>query len=195
MLSLNRIWQSPTQQCVYRQVLEATSYPGSVIDLGPTIGNSPSWLAILACLLDSATTLCDLHQNLSGEDWLKLEAESAPLELSAFVLASASDPPGTAQPNLGDPQRPDQGATLILIGRGIHRTAQEGHLQLSITGPGVPAGQSAQVGLDGFHVQWFRRRAQWVSDFPLGVDVILCDQRQLLALPRTSLLDLVEACM
>ncbi|NET53236.1 MAG: hypothetical protein F6K09_32605, partial [Merismopedia sp. SIO2A8] len=37
-----------------------------------------------------------------------------------------------------------------------------------------------KVALNGFHGAWFSRRQEWVSAFPLGIDLILVDATQVM---------------
>lgn len=47
------------------------------------------------------------------------------------------------------------------------------------------------VCVSGFDSEWFLRRQEWVENFPLGVDMILVDPTCIMALPRTTKLQLV----
>ncbi|HCW91511.1 MAG TPA: carbon-phosphorus lyase subunit PhnH, partial [Marinobacter sp.] len=39
---------------------------------------------------------------------------------------------------------------------------------------------------DGLTSQWLAERARWNRNFPMGVDLILVDDTQVVALPRTT---------
>ncbi|HLL88393.1 MAG TPA: phosphonate C-P lyase system protein PhnH, partial [Tepidisphaeraceae bacterium] len=60
-----------------------------------------------------------------------------------------------------------------------------------VAGPGVE--MPRRVRLAGVAVEWFHRRAEWVADFPLGVDLILADERRVVAFPRTTALRIDRA--
>ncbi|WP_246403306.1 phosphonate C-P lyase system protein PhnH [Algisphaera agarilytica] len=188
-MTLDPIWQPPLQQRVYRALLEAHSFPGRVIDLPVELGDQPATLAVLATLLDTSTSFCDADGLISPEDQLRLEAPSATADDADFVLFQADlAPPDGFKPRLGDVYHPHEGATLVLGGRSI----VEGHTRFELSGPGVESTQP--LNLTGFDTAWFAQREQWISAYPTGVDLILCDASRITAIPRTTMMrSLIEA--
>jgi alpha-D-ribose 1-methylphosphonate 5-triphosphate synthase subunit PhnH len=180
-LLLEPIWQSPTQQRVYRRLVEAMSRPGSVVNLGLADASGQAALAVLATLLDQSVTLCDLDELLSAQEWRFLAARLAPANEAHFVLAHGSiGPRSWFAPRLGTLPGPDQSATLVLEGAWLGA----GDTRLVLSGPGIKA--TREVLLAGFHSEWFVRRAAWNANFPLGIDLILVDRSRILCLPRTT---------
>jgi alpha-D-ribose 1-methylphosphonate 5-triphosphate synthase subunit PhnH len=45
---------------------------------------------------------------------------------------------------------------------------------------------NTQCSIAGLDVEWLTWRAGWVSAFPLGVDLLLVDDTAVIALPRTT---------
>ena len=43
-----------------------------------------------------------------------------------------------------------------------------------------------QAACAGLHPDWIAAREEWNADFPLGVDLILVDKTKLVAMPRTT---------
>ncbi len=181
MIHLDPVWQADCQRAVFRELLQAFSYPGRVVDLSPSMGENRAELAILAALLDNTTTFCDLHCRLATSEVGLLGAIPAAVSEAAFVLLDAAiAPPDDFQPCLGTIYRPEGGATLVLSGHEIG----SGPSSLEIRGPGVLA--TCSLAIDGFDPRWFERRERWVAGFPVGVDLVLCDRRRAAAIPRTS---------
>lgn len=169
-------WRPTTQQRIFRRLLDCFAHPGrigSCVDAGR---EAP--LAVLAALTDGATTLADPHGRLSPADWPLLEARPEAAERAAFVLADGGRGPDFA-PCLGTLAAPEAGATLVLalaaLGRGP---------RLRLAGPGIAA--ESMLAVDGLDPGWLSARAQWVAQFPLGVDLILCDGTRFAALPRST---------
>lgn len=176
MTTLDAIWQPGTHQSVYRKLLHATSYPGTVEELG-----EPAWLSLLATLCDDAVTLADPGELIDERAREFLRARAGEANSADFVLLDAGTAPRTEfVPRLGDLENPEFGATLVLVGECIG----EGPLRLRLSGPGVES--EWDVAVTGFHPAWFKRRDDWVATFPLGVDVLICDRQRVAALPRTT---------
>jgi alpha-D-ribose 1-methylphosphonate 5-triphosphate synthase subunit PhnH len=181
MITLDPVWQSPTQQALFRQLLRATSYPGRVVDLGAQLAGTPTALGVLAALVDQAVTCADPDSLLTERERHMLAARFVPVTEAAFVLADARGPvTARIQPRLGDIYRPERGATLVLRGTAVGH----GGTRLRLSGPGVNGALTLAVA--GFDPSWWLRRADWVSDYPMGVDCYLCAADAVAALPRTT---------
>lgn len=170
------VWQAHAQQRLFRRLLDAVAYPGRLFD-APGSGTTAR-LAILATLLDAEVNLADPHGLIAPEDGLQLMATAAAPEQARFVVADAARAPDFT-PALGSLESPEFGATLVLevqqLGAGT---------TLLLTGPGI-ASQN-QLAVQGLNPAWIAQRADWVSAYPLGVDIILCDATHFAALPRTT---------
>lgn len=183
MITLDPIWQPHIQQRVYRALLQAHSFPGRVIDLADSIEEQPAALSVLATLLDNTTTFCDADGVLDSEELLRLDTSAVSANDAEYVLFQAGlAPPEDFAPQLGDVYQPHEGATIVLWGQSI----VEGNDAYELTGPGIESSQS--LCLLGFAEAWFTQREAWVAGYPMGVDLILCDARHIVALPRTTLL-------
>lgn len=173
-------WQPYPQQQIFRGLLNAFSYPGRIEEC--VFRTEPAWLAILSALVDGEVTLADPQQLLSAEDWPKLEARRAAPETADFILLDGSGAP-TVFPNLGTLDMPEGGATLLLRVEALHG-GEAGQLRLQLNGPGIR--QQIFIGVNGLHPAWIETRNDWVSGFPLGVEMVLCDAQRYVALPRTT---------
>jgi len=176
---IEAIWQSEFQQATFRQLVTAFSKPGQIVDLPECNYNCNALLAVLATLLDGESSLADPHKQLDKASWLRLQLKEFSPELAAFIACQGSKPVDF-EPNIGTLASPEQGATLILnIGA---LTGGERHYQLS--GPGIKYTQT--IAPSGLDASWFNHRASWNSAFPLGIDMVMTDSGNVLALPRTT---------
>ena len=173
------IWHPARQQQLFRSLLEAYSYPGR-IQTCPVPAETT--LALLSALLDGQTTLSDPLDMVDEFDWPKLEARRVPSEHAAFILLDGSHAPQFV-PKLGTLEAPEGGATLLLRVAGLHEE-NSGALHLQLSGPGIR--QALNISVDGLHQDWISARNDWVSGFPLGVELVLCDAQRFVALPRTT---------
>ncbi len=187
MLKINSIWQPKTQQNIFRQLLYCFSFPGEVVSLKEYLGTDSILVAILATILDQSVTWSDEDDLVVKSDRLLLQSHLDSAKNAQYIIKKALNPPSEKfEINLGDLLNPETGATLILKGENISK----GDLQLHLTGPGIA--NSNTIFLQGFNSHWFTRRNQWNRHFPLGVDLILVDSEQMLALPRTTVISLVN---
>ena len=186
MLKIDGIWLEETQQKIFRNLLHCVSLPGEIADLSQYLEKSSALLGVLATLLDGTVSLNDEDGLLTQRDRHLLQAAIASPETAQFVVRDATKPPQPDFfPNSGLLPSPEKGATLILQGK----TLGTGNNLLQLSGAGVK--KTCLVHLAGFHPEWFVRRGEWVENFPLGVDVLLVDSTRIMALPRTTKLQLL----
>lgn len=179
MLKIDPIWQPDIQQKNFRLVLDAMSYPGRCFTLHSLPDEGAAVLSILATLLDAEVTLSDHHNLLRTDDWPMLQAESSSSDKADYVLCDGSHLPDFS-PKLGTLPNPDQSATLILK---VNKFGKGGET-LKLSGPGIK--EIERLSVAGFNTEWLSKRDEWVCSFPLGVDIILVDDQHVVALPRTT---------
>jgi alpha-D-ribose 1-methylphosphonate 5-triphosphate synthase subunit PhnH len=184
MLNLDPIWMVDNQQANYRLLLDAMARPGRRHTLATLPENGPAVLAILATLLDAEVSLADPDNLLHQDDWPMLQVKSAQAEQADYIICNGSRAPDLT-PKLGTLPSPDQSATLILVVDALG----EGESHLQLTGPGIAS--SNRLMIKGLESQWLQMRENWVCAFPLGVDFILVDDRQVVALPRTTKVEII----
>lgn len=185
LIAANPLFSSELQQRRFRALLHAMSYPGEVLDLAPHLAGERSALGILACLVDETTTLADPDRLLSTSERGLLKATCVPTESADFVLVNAREMPRPDfRPKLGDLYRPDTSTTMVLAGQSVGT----GPIEMRLTGPGVKT--ETRLLLEGFDPSWFAARNRWVANFPLGVDLLLCDSAHVAAIPRTAAITL-----
>lgn len=173
------IWRADVQQRVFRELLEAFSRPGDIREIGDCADGAVAQRAVLATLMDGEVTLADPHGRIAPADWPLLQAKPCASEHARYVAADGNRAPDFV-PALGSLESPEFGATLLIeVGN-----LGQGDTSLELTGPGIDG--QRQLRLAGLHPDWLTRRADWVSSFPLGVDLLLTDARHIVALPRTT---------
>jgi alpha-D-ribose 1-methylphosphonate 5-triphosphate synthase subunit PhnH len=182
MLEVAEIWKPNTQQQNYRALLDAMSRPGKVKAILQET-KEQACTAILATLLDAEVSLADPDGLLDVETWPMLQAVNAKPQEADYVLCSGSKPP-SFQPKLGSLPSPEQSATLIIKVDSL----SEGNMNLPLSGPGVDG--TTRCAITGLDPDWLTKRESWVSAFPLGVDLLLVDDTSVLALPRTTKVEL-----
>jgi len=181
MLDVASVWKAPFQQQNFRQLLEAMSRPGTVKSLHGIEEESNSLLAVLSALLDNEVSFCDNDKLLSRDDYLLLQAKQGDAEEVDFVLCDGNEEP-LFEPRLGTLASPELSSTIVIKVDSV----TGGDDQITLFGPGIK--EQAECNLKGLHPQWFIKRQEWISAFPLGVDLILADESNVMAIPRTSII-------
>jgi alpha-D-ribose 1-methylphosphonate 5-triphosphate synthase subunit PhnH len=179
MLKVAPIWQPDTQQQNFRVLLDAMARPGSLQTLQGLDKINGAAEAVLATLLDGSVTLSDPQSLLSEAAHALLQTVQAEPEHADYLLCSGQLPP-TFEPKLGTLPSPEQSATLVIQVAAL----DDGALRLKLRGPGIENYRECSIG--GLNPIWLTRREEWVCGFPLGVDLILVDAEKVMALPRTT---------
>lgn len=193
----------PAAQQSFRAVLEAMSRPGRIQTLPEAVllgleppGLSPALTALLLTLLDAEVSLW-LHPQLATQGapaYLRFHTgvrwAERPEVADFVVLPAAAARPGTwLQLNPGTDTRPESAGTLILDAQSLSGTGA-----LALRGPGIE--HEHQLGVAGLTpanaAPFWQARPRPESNFPLGVDLLLCAGTQLAALPRTTHLTLKD---
>lgn len=179
MIDSEAIWRADVQQRIFRELLEAFSRPGNVCDLAAWTDDAAAQRGVLATLMDGESTLADPHGLIDGREWPLLQARREVPETARYVVADGRRAPDF-QPALGSLESPEFGATLLIkVG-----SVGTGDDCVSLTGPGIK--ESTELRYSGLHPEWLERRGEWISSFPLGVDMLLLDATHIVALPRTT---------
>lgn len=181
--SIGSVWAADTQQSVFRELMDAMARPGKIVSLA--MANVAPLNAILATLLDKEVTLCDHANVLIPKDWPLLQAYQATADTADFIVCDGTLAPDF-QPKLGTLASPDFSATLIIFVTSL----VSGSTALHLTGPGIK--DNVSIHMDGFHLNWLIARDDWNSAFPIGVDIFLADDTHIMALPRTTKMEVVR---
>ena len=176
-------------QSAFRIVLDAMSRPGSA---GKISGDPAAPLpldaataAVALCLFDHDTRILlgDGIACIDVYDFLKLHC-SCPLIKSGLqadfgLLLARDGVPGLAQFSRGTDAFPEKSTTLVIQVPDIDKGAP-----VRLTGPGIETEATLRVsGMPDYF--WQERRSQQET-FPLGVDLIFTSGDRLVALPRST---------
>jgi alpha-D-ribose 1-methylphosphonate 5-triphosphate synthase subunit PhnH len=176
-------------QKIFRRIMEATARPGlSQIILSapqPPEGVSPAAGAVLLTLADADTPLWLDPALLAreAESWLRFHCGcQLTSDPSAAAFALVSEPetmPVLSAFNQGEAKYPDRATTLIIDVAGLR-----GGPAIVLRGPGIE--NETFISPRGLPAAFWSQRAEVVSRFQFGVDLVLCAGSELLAIPRTT---------
>lgn len=175
----NSVWSPIYQQRAFRVLLTAFAFPGRRQPL-PDCSDATGPTCIAAILCDNEVTLADPDQLIELMNIRRLGIGETETAQASFIVADGSRPPAF-DPTLGTLSEPEQGATIIVRVASLEDNSGS---PLILRGPGIDGQQSLAVrGLNG---DWLLARTRWNRSFPMGVDLILVDDTQVVALPRTT---------
>lgn len=170
-------------QATFRSVLDAMARPGTLHRVGVTL-TPPAPLdrataAILLALVDNETPLWIDGAATEASDWLAFHCGAAIIDQQAGAeFALALELPDLTAFSSGTDEAPEGSVTMIV------QLAALGHgARYRLTGPGLrePAMLAANGLPADFPAIWQRNHAL----FPRGVDIVLCADTTLAALPRS----------
>ena len=172
-------------QRAFRRILKAMSEPGVMVSLPLAQGwgaLSPAATAVLLTLVDQESPLWIepqvdneiLRSNLRFHTGAPLsESRDAP-----FALSHAASSPRPADFAAGDNLAPEKSTTLI-----IEVPSLNGGLTLRLSGPGLRESRTIAPQLPESVLDYLRNRPH---PFPQGVDLIFTCGEAMMALPRTT---------
>lgn len=176
----------------FRTVLQVMSRPGLVLDMPvrPPSPDLPAALsALMLTLLDGETTawLSPTFNQDNTRDWLRFHTGVRLCDRvgqARFVFATAAELDLSMWQALerGSDEEPEAGATLVL-----ELPSLEQGITLRLQGPGIQ--HQAMLAVAGISpAVWALRRAEQ-TQFPRGVDLLLCCGTRLAGLPRSTRLE------
>jgi alpha-D-ribose 1-methylphosphonate 5-triphosphate synthase subunit PhnH len=171
-------------QRAFRAVLDAMSRPGRIQQVAsalvPPAPLTPAAAAVLLTLADAETPVW-LDAGPTAEAWARFHA-GCPLVgmpgAAAFAFATGA-PPALELLNPGTEEEPHLSATLVVQVAGLAEGAG-----WRLTGPGIET--EHRLSVSGLPADFFEQLAANRARFPCGVDVVLCADAALVALPRTT---------
>ena len=176
-------------QATFRTLLDAMARPGTIGSIAAE-PEAPAPLdaataAIALCLFDHDTQvwLGDGIAGLAVYEYFRFHC-GCPLIKSALAadfavcLASAGMPPLT-QFDAGTDEFPDGSATLV-----VQVPALEGGRGIRLTGPGIE--REAHLSVAGVPDYFWAARRDQQAIFPRGIDVVFTCGERLVALPRST---------
>jgi alpha-D-ribose 1-methylphosphonate 5-triphosphate synthase subunit PhnH len=176
-------------QTLFRILMNAMAAPGSVHDTGCST-DIPLVMRICETLIDievSFSVIGDrVDENLINEINLRTGAPYVDAQNASFVIVSGgSSDQALSNLNIGTLEYPEHGATVIYMATDL--ASGEG-IPVQLSGPGIRVPFTSHV--NGIQHGELTLLSNINKNYPLGIDTIFCDDRRVLALPRTTLLDL-----
>lgn len=177
-------------QASFREVLDALSRPGTIRTLPAPLSTpaslSPALTAIILTLADYDTPIwLDEPTLTSGAAayfafHCGCRVTSSPDEAVFVISGTANRRPRLADLSQGTPEYPDRSATLLIdVG-----SFEQGADRVRLSGPGVR--ESLTVSIKAPDDRFWCDMEENHGRYPLGVDVILCADHQVIALPRST---------
>lgn len=181
-------------QGAFRALLAALSEPGLARDLGDAIeaptGLDPATAVALLTLADYETPIwlpAALREGPAGA-WLRFHCGAAlvedPARAAFAVIDGAAFEPKLAAFDAGDDQFPDRSTTVLVQCAGL-----DGGEAITLEGPGI-AGRRT-IAPAGLRTGFWAEIEDNAALYPLGVDLLLVHDSQVLGLPRST--QIVEA--
>lgn len=177
-------------QTVFRQILEAVSHPGVIVDVETTceqpgeMGEAMTALALTLFDADTPVWLdAALAERASIADYLRFHCGcpivQAPIEAAFALVGSVDCLPRLERFAKGSPEFPDRSATII-----TELPMLTGGSSTVLTGPGIATTRDFDpVGLpDWFWSAWAVNH----GGFPQGIDAIFTCGSEFCALPRST---------
>lgn len=203
-LSLREL-DSEVSQRVFHAAMEALARPGTIHRMPPAAvpAPTPAVLAPLIALADIMTPIAAVDSAESAESADALIAAVARL-VSTRAVAPASarfglalaEPDDLSTLNRGSHWSPEEGAMLLqrVTSLEVVTDASPGEPAWRLTGPGIKPGEPALLRVGGLGERFVAQRAERVSDYPSGIDVLLVtDDGEIVGLPRTTRIEIVSA--
>ena len=162
---------------VFEALLWALARPGEVREM-PEPGPVP----LARALLDRE---CRVHAPRLGGLLAEIGAIPMPPEAADHAFLDLSDAAGVgtfSRLPAGDPLHPERGATAVAtarIGEGV---------RLRLKGPGIEGAREVRLG--GLHPGLWQARTR-LCLYPMGIELILVDGARLLALPRSTAVEVL----
>ena len=168
-------------QTCFRAVLTAMAHPGKIVALRTKLKVpsplAPSTGAVLLTLADVDTAVWLEPALKPSTAWLQFHCGTTLTEPNAAMFGVCLDLPPLDAFEWGSHDEPESGATIIL-----QRPSLATGPLLRLSGPGLQDPVTLRLGLpEDFASRWAANHAA----FPRGVDIILCTDEGVAALPRS----------
>jgi alpha-D-ribose 1-methylphosphonate 5-triphosphate synthase subunit PhnH len=180
-------------QLAFRKIMDAVARPGTRAVFGLAI-QPPAGLGVAAATV--ALTLLDfetpvwLTRALRGgqtEAWLRFHCgcplTADPAEAAFAIVTEAAEAPRLDAFNLGDAKYPDRSTTLIVQVENL-----DGGERVTLAGPGIK--DQAVVEPRGLPAGFWSQMQDNNARFQFGIDVLLVSGGSLIAVPRSSQINL-----
>ena len=182
----------------FRQLADVMARPGKIIELAKTLpltGTHPATFATLLTLLDKKTSIYPapqygvtaLNANIAFHTGCPIVAAN----IADFALLKGSQAYELNEFKVGSTLDPHQSCTLIIEVDDLNNQPTADDLALELTGAGIKTSQT--VGIKNLHSCFINYLIERPDLFPCGLDFLLIANQQIMAIPRTTKVTIVEA--
>jgi alpha-D-ribose 1-methylphosphonate 5-triphosphate synthase subunit PhnH len=177
----------------FRLIMDAFARPGKIIQLNDITINSPDNLNTASALVGLGLLNNDVkffssknQEEINNFFLMNCSSYSTSPDKAEFIFLDGNSSTEYIEKALeGEPEYPENGASIIIDLESISATPVSGAVKLNLQGPGVD-GQST-VYLKNISIDILKCLQEKNNEFPLGVDTILTDtDGNLIAIPRSS---------
>lgn len=172
-----RTSQEIQTNAAFEVLLKAIAEPGPALGM-PERGFAP----IIAALIDRECIVYATNPMVISQ-LMQAGARIGDPEAADFVFCRADEAADVApRLTLGSDYYPDDGATIVI------ETRLGDGCKLKLTGPGIETEETVQVGgLGGMF--WDIRQSR--ARYPMGFDIVLVDGRNVVAIPRSTQVEVI----
>ncbi len=184
------------QTCqMFRILMESMVHPGSLhsASLPGVATDMPVILMICNTLLDHEVSFSIIGEpsdgNMEEQVLMLTGAQRTEVAAADYILVCGDTSRGALRDAFrGTLEYPDSGSTVVYHCSGIAR--DEG-IPFQLSGPGIDKPTVRHI--SGISADEFALIREINGEYPLGIDVIACDERQLFSIPRSTRLEEVGA--
>lgn len=179
-------------QQIFRLLMDAMAKPGLVVEVPSDVqfGEVSAAVTQLLLTLSDNSTPCFLSQRYLNDDHFVENFRfhcAAPItqtrELADFALISGEEATTFCGFAMGEGSYPDKSASII-----IEVDSLESGIECLLTGPGIQTSSSANI--KGLSDELLMALISGRGTFPQGVDLYLSSGHQIMAIPRTTRIQL-----
>lgn len=189
-------------QAHFRVVLDCMARPGKIntldrlpISVPSKIGESTAYLCL--ALLNRDVSYYHSAGSSEVEEYIRVNTGCLPgeLEKADFIIAKGGDIPEMLDiAKDGILTYPEGGSTFIVEVSGVSDTEIVPAIRLCFTGPGIDI--EKVIWVSGWQRSWVQALCEKNSEFPLGVDTILCfkshtGEAKVCCIPRSTKIEII----
>jgi alpha-D-ribose 1-methylphosphonate 5-triphosphate synthase subunit PhnH len=181
-------------QALFRAVMNAMAAPGSLLMApSPEPRNAmPLILKICDTLIDNEVTFSVLGEKVDETfiDTVAMITNAAYVDAARadfVIIPTRSSDRALVNISRGTLEYPEKSATVIWQ---VEDLTIPGGASVTLSGPGIES--SVACTLDGLSREDLALIREINHEYPLGIDLIFCDDRHIVALPRTTRITFCE---
>lgn len=178
-------------QKVFKAVMQAMANPGRIVEIGK-LAEKPMLFRICETLLDQEIRFAvigrGVEKGMIEDIYVLTGCHCVSMETADFVVVTGGSSDGSLKKiSVGVLDRPEKGATVLYPVDGFNKAGDVG---LKLSGPGING--ESMVEIRGVEAEDMAIAAQLNGGFPLGIDLLLFDASSVLAVPRSTKIEIIK---